>query len=190
MYYVIHARKLVLLLIILVLIGVTFWAGFLPDLETADTSGDLDFEGEPVVEVFAETPRTVRELESGVVVTVAPVPTKFVEYRIDRERARSQQLDLIQSMIDNQELSESQKEDLHLEMVNLLSNNVKETEIENLLKVNGYLDAVVLLENQSATIVVPVTLTIAEVETIGELVSRITNIRLDKITIIDELTRS
>ena len=58
------------------------------------------------------------------------------------------------------------------------------------MKVNGYIDAVVLIENDSATIVVPVTLTSTEVEAIGEMVRRITNIRFDRITIIDELTRS
>lgn len=198
MYYVIHAKKIVLLMIILVLIGVTFWAGFYGEegiRETGTEFGsyadqDIDPDQEPVVDVFAQTPRTVSELEEGVVVAVTPVPTKFVEYRIEREKVRSQRLDLLERMLESPELDAEERRQLQLELISLLDNMAKETELENLLKVNGYIDAVVLIENDSATIVVPVTLTSTEVEAIGEMVRRITNIRFDRITIIDELTRS
>jgi stage III sporulation protein AH len=125
-----------------------------------------------------------------VVVAVTPVPTKFVEYRIEREKVRSQRLDLLERMLESPELDAEERRQLQLELISLLDNMAKETELENLLKVNGYIDAVVLIENDSATIVVPVTLTSTEVEAIGEMVRRITNIRFDRITIIDELTRS
>ena len=65
-----------------------------------------------------------------------------------------------------------------------------ETEIENLLKANGYIDAVALVDSDSATVVVPVTLTKEEATRIGEIINRITKVRLERITIIDELSRS
>ncbi|HHX01457.1 MAG TPA: SpoIIIAH-like family protein [Firmicutes bacterium] len=197
MYYVIHARKAVLLVIILVLIGVTFWAGFYGRDPAVDVDTGLSLssepeseDGEPVDDVFAQSPRTVSELEEGVVVTVASVPTKFVEYRIEREKIRSQKLDLLQTMLNDAELDINERQEMQGELISLMNNIAKETELENLLRVNGYLDAVVLIENDTATIVVPVTLSGMEAEMIGELVHRLTNIRFDRITIIDELTKS
>ena len=123
-------------------------------------------------------------------VTVTSVPTKFAEYRIEREKVRSQKLDLLQAMLNDAGLDPNRRQELQDELIGIMNNIAKETELENLLRVNGYLDAVVLIDNDSATIVVPVTLSGLEVEMIGDLVHRLTNIRLDRITIIDELTKS
>ena len=112
-----------------------------------------------------------------------------MEYRIERESEKPE-ADLLERMLETAELDPDNRNKLQLELVGLLDNIARETELENLLKMNGYLDAVVLIENDSATIVVPVTLSSYEAEAIGEMVRRITNIRLDRITIIDELTNS
>lgn len=201
MYYVIHGRRTVLLLVLLLVIGVTFWFGFCSnsgnpsdDLEFDTVYGDadnLEFASEPVVEVLAGgVQRTVSELDQNVIVSVASVPTKFAEYRIEREKVRSRRLELLENTINDASLSEQYRQDLQGELLNLLDNVAKETEIENLLKANGYLDAVILMENESATVVVPVSLTREEAMVIGDLVHRITGIRLERITIVDELTRS
>lgn len=201
MYYVIHAKRVVLLMIVLVLIGVTFWVGFYGSDELRQAAGDyyasdnedaaeVEQDAEPAVDVFSSQLRTVSELDDGMFISVTSVPTKFVEYRIEREKVRSQRLDLLERMLETAELDPDNRNKLQLELVGLLDNIARETELENLLKMNGYLDAVVFIENDSATIVVPVTLSSYEAEAIGEMVRRITNIRLDRITIIDELTNS
>lgn len=196
MYCVIHARKVVLLMIVLALIGITFWAGFYGTDEAVDVGAGLSLDGETemdgadVLDVLAQAPRTMSELEEGVVVTVTSVPTKFVEYRIERERIRSQKLDLLQSMLEDGELDADRRMELQGELIKAVDIIAKETELENLLRVNGFLDAVVLIENDTATVVVPVTLSGMEAEMIGELVHRLTNIRFDRITIIDELAQT
>lgn len=133
------------------------------DLEFDTVYGDadnLEFASEPVVEVLAGgVQRTVSELDQNVVVSVASVPTKFAEYRIEREKVRSRRLELLENTINDASLSEQYRQELQGELLNLLDNVAKETEIENLLKANGYLDAVILMENESATVVVPVSLT-------------------------------
>ena len=196
MYCVIHARKVVLLMIVLALIGITFWAGFYGTDEAVDVGAGLSLDGETemdgadMLDVLAQAPRTISELEEGVVVTVTSVPTKFVEYRIERERIRSQKLDLLQSMLEDGELDADRRMELQGELIKAVDIIAKETELENLLRVNGFLDAVVLIENDTATVVVPVTLSGMEAEMIGELVHRLTNIRFDRITIIDELAQT
>ncbi|MGB4140840.1 MAG: SpoIIIAH-like family protein, partial [Limnochordia bacterium] len=162
MYCVIHARKVVLLMIVLALIGITFWAGFYGTDEAVDVGAGLSLDGETemdgadVLDVLAQAPRTISELEEGVVVTVTSVPTKFVEYRIERERIRSQKLDLLQSMLEDGELDADRRMELQGELIKAVDIIAKETELENLLRVNGFLDAVVLIENDTATVVVPV----------------------------------
>lgn len=201
MYYVIHGRRTVLLLVLLLVIGVTFWISFCSnprnpsnDLEfdtVFDDADEFQLSSEPVVEVLAGgIQRTVSELDQNVMVSVASVPTKFAEYRIEREKVRSRRLEQLENTINDAALSEQYRQDMQKELLHLLDNVTKETEIENLLKANGYLDAVTLIENESATIVVPVTLTREEAMVIGDLVHRITGIRLERITIVDELTRS
>ncbi|MGB4266448.1 MAG: SpoIIIAH-like family protein, partial [Limnochordia bacterium] len=152
--------------------------------------GETEMDGADVLDVLAQAPRTISELEEGVVVTVTSVPTKFVEYRIERERIRSQKLDLLQSMLEDGELDADRRMELQGELIKAVDIIAKETELENLLRVNGFLDAVVLIENDTATVVVPVTLSGMEAEMIGELVHRLTNIRFDRITIIDELAQT
>jgi len=196
MYYVIYARKTVMLMVVLVLIGLTFWFGFFGDHKQVSMPDTMDLSqntqadhDEDIIPAIAQAPRIVSELENNVVVSVTPAPTKFVEYRIEREKQRSQQLEYLEKMLETQSLSDQQRYELQKELLVLLDNIAKETDLENLLKANGYLDAVVLIENNSVTVVVPVTLTVQEAEIIGELVHRITNVRLDRITIIDELSR-
>lgn len=188
LYYVIHGRRSLYLLVLLLIIGTTFWYSFHSNSEHAATMG-VEAEEPEVVQVLAGgIQRTVSELEQNVVVTVAPVPTKFAEYRIEREKVRSRQIDLLDGMLAENQISIEQRDQLQRELITLVENIAKETELENLLKANGYLDAVVLLESNSATVVVPVTLSQSEAANIGQLVQRITNVALERITIVDELS--
>ena len=93
-------------------------------------------------------------------------------------------------MLEDGELDADRRMELQGELIKAVDIIAKETELENLLRVNGFLDAVVLIENDTATVVVPVTLSGMEAEMIGELVHRLTNIRFDRITIIDELAQT
>ena len=52
---------------------------------------------------------------------------------------RSQRLDLLERMLETAELDPDNRNKLQLELVGLLDNIARETELENLLKMNGYL---------------------------------------------------
>ncbi|NMB00926.1 MAG: SpoIIIAH-like family protein [Firmicutes bacterium] len=120
-------------------------------------------------------------------VTVRTVPTKFAEYKLERERMRSRQVELLQDIAYDTHTTNERKEEAQRELQAFIDRITRETEIENLLKAKGYLDALVLLDQEkSITVVVPVTLTRDEAARIGELVHRLTGIRLEGITIVDE----
>lgn len=192
LYYVIHGRRSLYLLFLLLVIGTTFWYSFYSDSASVATNGEAteqETNEHQAVQVLAGgVQRTVSELDQNVVVTVAPVPTKFAEYRIEREKVRSRQIELLENMLSESNISSEHRDQMQVELLTLTSNIAKETEIENLLKANGYMDAVVLIEGDSATVVVPVTLSQGEAGNIGQLVHRITEVRLERITIIDELS--
>lgn len=128
--------------------------------------------------------------ESGLVVvepvTVRTIPTKFAEYKLERERMRSRQMELLQNLAYDPQSGAEQKKHIQEELQALLEKMSRETELENLLKAKGYLDGLVILDKDAVTIIVPVTLNREEAAQIGELVHRMTGIRLDKITIVDE----
>ncbi|HHT72751.1 MAG TPA: SpoIIIAH-like family protein [Firmicutes bacterium] len=119
-------------------------------------------------------------------VTVKPVPTKFTEYRMERERVRSRQMELLQNVAYDQAVDPEKRFAAHGELQALIATMALEAEIENLLKAKGYIDGVAILDEGSAIIVVPVRLIREEAAQIGELVNRLTGIRFEHITIVDE----
>lgn len=119
-------------------------------------------------------------------VTVRTVPTKFSEYKLERERMRSRQMELLQNLAYDTHTASEPKGQAQKELQALVDKISRETEIESLLKATGYLDGLVILDQESITVVVPVTLTREEASRIGELVHRLTGIKLERITIVDE----
>jgi stage III sporulation protein AH len=119
-------------------------------------------------------------------VTVRSIPTKYSEYKLERERMRSRQIELLQNLAYDGHTDGERKEQAQTDLQLLIEKISRETEIENLLKAQGYLDALVLLEQEAITVVVPVALVRDEAARIGELVHRLTGIRLERITIVDE----
>jgi stage III sporulation protein AH len=119
-------------------------------------------------------------------VTVRTVPTKFAEYKLERERMRSRQIELLQNIAYDVQTQGERREEAQLQLQALIDRITRETEIENLLKAKGYLDALVLLDSQAVTVVVPVTLTRDEAARVGELVHRLTGLSMERITIVDE----
>lgn len=137
-------------------------------------------------EVSGESTPKIEQMVVVEPVTVRTIPTKFAEHKLDRERMRSRQVELLQNIAYDPHTPSERKEEAQQDLQALIDRITRETEIENLLKAKGYLDALVLLDEQHITVVVPVTLTRDEAARIGELVHRLTGIRLEGITIVDE----
>lgn len=147
-------------------------------------------EGEPPQEeVTAEPIRGVEQMVVVEPVTVRTVPTKFAEYKLERERMRSRQIELLQNIAYDAHTEGERREEAQSQLQLLIDRITRETEIENLLKAKGYLDALALLDPEAVTVVVPVILTREEAAGIGELVHRLTGVGFERITIVDE-TRS
>ena len=98
MYYVVYGRKAIILMILLLAMGATLWVGFgsgwkgVPEKlspENMSISDGAELTSEPTVQALAGgVQRSVSELDQNVIVSVKSIPTKFAEYRIEREKAR------------------------------------------------------------------------------------------------------
>ncbi|HOB22558.1 MAG: SpoIIIAH-like family protein [Firmicutes bacterium] len=98
-------------------------------------------------------------------------PNPFASLRIQRERRRDEQLEL---------LTRSGKTE---EAEKLTEQKRLESELEGMLKAMGFPEAVVLVGSREASVVVAAVLTELEVARIGEVVARKTGFPLEKITI-------
>ncbi|HHW10985.1 MAG TPA: SpoIIIAH-like family protein [Firmicutes bacterium] len=115
-------------------------------------------------------------------------PDFFAAYRLERDRVRSVQAELLRSASTDKSLSENRRAQLTDELMALLRKNELEVETEALLMAGGFADAVVVLGTSGATVVVPRILTAKEAAQIGELVSRVCGLAPERITIMDAAT--
>lgn len=106
----------------------------------------------------------------------------FVNYRLKREQFRQETKEMLSELLNsNVEKTKEQAQEKWLELSTKIQ---KEEELENLLKIKGFPDAVsdVFPENVAVIIYAP-SLAPNEVSIIQDLVMRVTKVRLDKITI-------
>ncbi|HHT42475.1 MAG TPA: SpoIIIAH-like family protein [Firmicutes bacterium] len=172
-FYVVRGRKALWNLFIIVLVLAALVYIFRVESELPEE--EMTVEPSRIEQVVVVEPVTVRT-----------IPTKFSEYKLERERMRSRQIELLQNVAYDLHTQGERREEAQIQLQQLIDRITRETEIENLLKAKGYLDALVLLDTEAVTVVVPVTLTRDEAARIGELVQRLTGLGLEKITIVDE----
>jgi len=80
-------------------------------------------------------------------------PDFFIEYRIERERTRGRQIELLREIIDNPTASEEARKKAQEELLVLSDKMAKEMELEHLIRAKGYRDASVCIEEKGATVV-------------------------------------
>jgi stage III sporulation protein AH len=77
----------------------------------------------------------------------------FIEYRIERERTRGRQIELLREIINNTDASEQARKKAQEELLVLSGKMAKETELEHLIRAKGYRDASVCIEERGVTVV-------------------------------------
>jgi stage III sporulation protein AH len=113
----------------------------------------------------------------------------FIEYRLERERTRGQQVEWLREITNNPNADAETRKKAQEQLYNLSQNVGKEMETENLIRAKGFNDAVVLLQHDKAvTVVVRVKeLTPDDAAKIAELVARNTGVTPNNIIIIPKL---
>lgn len=110
----------------------------------------------------------------------------FIDYKLERDRLRSQEADYLRELINNPNATQQSKDKAQQDLINLSQKVEKEMIVENLIKAKGFEDAVLFLSNNNANIVIKAEkLSKKEVAQITDIVTKTTEIPIDKVTIIE-----
>jgi len=111
----------------------------------------------------------------------------FVEYRLERDKIRSEQVNLLREMINNPNSNQDLKSRAQNRLLNLTKDLEKEMEIESLIRARGYKDAIAYIHQNSVDIIIATKgLEKKDVAKIGDIVAKTTDLGLEDITIIEK----
>ncbi|ADL08070.1 SpoIIIAH-like family protein [Thermosediminibacter oceani] len=110
----------------------------------------------------------------------------FIDYRLERDRLRSQEADYLREIINNPNASQESKEKAQKDLIALAEKVEKEMMVENLIKAKGFEDAIIIISGDSVNVIVRSDgLSQKEVAQITDVVTRATGYPMDKITIVE-----
>ncbi len=110
----------------------------------------------------------------------------FIDYKLERDRLRSQEADYLKELINNLNVSTGSKEKAQQDLITLSQKVEKEMVVENLIKAKGFEDAVMFFSDEFVNIVVKTSgLLTKDIAQITDVVTKTTGISVDKIAIIE-----
>lgn len=116
-------------------------------------------------------------------VVPAASPDFFTEYRLEREKIRSERSDLLRESIKTAKNEEARQHDQDA-IIKLMQEKQHETEMENLIKARGFTDALVFIRDNSVSVVVKTSsLSREEVIQVADIISRVSGVKAEDITI-------
>lgn len=126
--------------------------------------------------------QVTRPVVSEQVVPVAG-PDFFTEYRLERDKARSERSDLLREIIKNSK-TDNAKEKAQESVLKMVLEKQRETEMESLIKAKGFSDALVFIKDNSVSAVVKSeSLSREEVVQVADVISRVSGCKAENITI-------
>ena len=109
----------------------------------------------------------------------------FIEFRLQRDQVRSEQLDLLREVLNNANLGSAAKDQALGVWLRITQDLGLEVDMENLIRAKGFADAVVVLREGQATIMVKAaSLTPEEVLRLADIAVRVAGIRFEDITVL------
>ncbi|MEN6566850.1 MAG: SpoIIIAH-like family protein [Veillonellales bacterium] len=110
-------------------------------------------------------------------------PDFFIEYRLERDKARSEKSDLLREIIKNSK-TDNAREKAQETILKMVLEKQQETELESLIKTKGYSDALVFIKDNSVSAVVKTdSLSREEVVQVADVISRVSGCKAENITI-------
>ncbi len=111
----------------------------------------------------------------------------FIDYRLERDKVRSEQIEYLKEVIDNKDTVQEIRNEAQREMVAIVKMMEKELAVENLLKAKGFNDALIFIHDNSINVIVDEeNLTPEQVAQIQDIVIRETGEKLENIKIMED----
>lgn len=145
----------------------------------------LETESESVGEVFTDEIEPSTQVQPGEsVLTSSKVTDYMAQVKLEREKNRSENKEVLNKIIDNKEISEDQKQSALDRLVHMTEVSELETQIENVLSTKGLEDTVVTIGDKNVDVVVGMTeITDAQRAQIEDVVKRKAEVSVDQIVI-------
>ena len=124
--------------------------------------------------------QVIRPVEEKVAVTI---PDFFTEYRLERDKIRSERFDVLRDMVKNSQ-TEAARQQVQEAILRLVQEKQREYEMENLIKARGFQDALVVIQDKTVNAIIKAPgFTREEVIQVAEVISRVSGVRPEDITI-------
>ena len=108
----------------------------------------------------------------------------FIEYRLERERVRSQQMDMLREIVHNPNIEPENRREAHDRLLQISQDLEREMELEGLIKAKGFREAVVFINGGQVHVVVKAEhLEKKQVAQLGDLVQGMCGVPLEAIVI-------
>lgn len=130
--------------------------GVVPDGETTADADEVAEEGEVADTVATDEVADAADEGVGEAVMVSNTISSdyFASARLNREQSRAKSKELLLEIVNNENLSEAQKDDAVASIERLASIAEKESATENLLEAKGFTDVVVSIVDESVDVIV------------------------------------
>jgi len=120
------------------------------------------------------------------ILEVAEYEAFFVEYRLQRDRVRGKELEMLNGMIGNPDISQEGKKQAEDQLLSLVETMEKELLVENMLKAHGFADAVFFYRGRMTNVVVQAeNLSDQKFLQIAEMVSGVTGVEMEEVTVVE-----
>ena len=171
-------RKYVWLTCLLVLVGVLYW---LVTVEKEVTQREVTPDSDQVIpSVFSEYEPTLENWQ------FEEIDAFFVEYRLQRDRVRGQEMEILNDFINNPNTTADGKVRAEEQLLKLVDIMEKELLVENLVKAQGYSDAIFFYKETQAHLVLKAgDLTESQFAQLSEMVSVVAGVNMENIVIIE-----
>ncbi len=111
----------------------------------------------------------------------------FVEYRLERDRVRGQELEMLNDIISNPQAGVETRREAELQILNLVELMEKELIVENMLKAQGYPDAIYFGGKDGVTVMIHTAqLNEEEFFRISDMVSAVAGVSREKVQVIQQ----
>jgi len=184
----VFSKKKLLSLIMLGMVGLVLLILGLCGGISWPTAAEHESQDMPATQV-SEPVATSVKIDEGDTTAALPAVTKeenfFVDYRLERDRTRGQQVEWLREIINNTETADDTRQKAQESLLAISRNMEKESTLENLIRAKGFTDAAVKVDESTATAIVSsADISAGDIGVITELVARITGLSPDKIAVI------
>lgn len=129
-------------------------------------------------------PAPTEEGESREVMAPIGPGSSVADARMERERVRAQQIELLERMISARDTTPEMRARAQEQMLALIAALGQEAEIEGILRSKGYRDALAYVRDGAVTVVVPDPLQGPDATRIADAVCRVTGCRPEQVAVV------